>query len=109
MKRGDLFAAIPPGEYGKPRPVVVVQSDVFASRDSVTVCLLTSTLVPAPLFRVRIEPGPHNQLRKTSDIMADKIMTLKRSRLTEPMGELTLEEVAMLDRALGQWLALPVH
>ena len=54
MKRGDIYAAIPPGDYGKPRPVVIVQSDAFAARDSITVCLLTSTLVDAPLFRVRI-------------------------------------------------------
>lgn len=108
MKRGDIHAAIPPGAYGKPRPVVIVQSDAFAARDSITVCLLTSTLVDAPLFRVRIEPGALNSLRKASDIMVDKIMTLKRSRLTDAMGTLSGEEIELLDRALGRWLALPV-
>ena len=108
MKRGDLYAAIPPGDYGKPRPVVIVQSDAFTSRDSVTVCLLTSTLINAPLFRVRIKPGPHNGLRKASDVMADKIMTLKRARLTTAMGSLTQEETALLDHALARWLALPL-
>lgn len=107
MKRGDIYAAIPPGDYGKPRPVVVVQSDAFAARDSVTVCLLTSTLINAPLLRVRIEPGTQNSLRKPSDIMVDKIMTLKRSRLTDAMGTLSTEETALLDHALGHWLALP--
>ncbi len=107
MKRGDIYAAIPPGDYGKPRPVVIVQSDAFTARDSATVCLLSSTLINAPLFRVRIEPGPLNRLRKTSDIMADKIMTLKRSRLTDAMGTLSEEETALLDQALRHWLALP--
>lgn len=107
MKRGDLYTAAPPGDYGKPRPVVIVQSDLFADRDSITVCLLTSTLINAPLFRVRVEPGPLNKLRKASDIMVDKIMTLKRSRLASPLGSLTADETRLLDQALARWLALP--
>ncbi len=108
MKRGDIYAAIPPGDYGKPRPVVIVQSDAFTARDSVTVCLLTSTLINAPLFRVRIKPGPHNGLRKASDVMVDKIMTLRRARLTAMTGSLTPEETLLFDRALALWLALPL-
>lgn len=107
VKRGDLYSAIPPGDYGKPRPVVIVQSDLFAQRDSVTVCLLSSTLIDAPLFRVRLAPGPHNKLRKLSDVMVDKIMTVKRSRLASALGSLTADETAALDQALARWLALP--
>ena len=108
MKRGELYSAAPPGDYGKPRPVVIVQSDLFAGRDSVTVCLLSSTLIDAPLFRVRIEPGSHNRLRKASDVMIDKIMTVKRIRLTSTLGSVTSDELALLDRALARWLSLPV-
>lgn len=108
MKRGALYTAIPPGDYGKPRPVVIVQSDLFAERDSVTVCLLTSTLINAPLFRVRVSPGPHNKLSKASDVMLDKLMTVRRSRLATPLGQLTAEETGTLDRALARWLSLPI-
>ena len=107
MKRGDLYSAVPPGDYGKPRPVVIVQSDLFADRDSVTVCLLSSTLIDAPLFRVRVVPGTHNRLRKASDVMVDKLMTVKRTRLTTALGSLTTDEIASLDRALARWLSLP--
>ena len=107
MKRGDIYTAAPPGDYGKPRPVVIVQSDLFTDRESVTVCLLTSTLVDAPLFRVRIKPGPSNKLRKASDIMVDKIMTVRRSRIGNALGSLTAEETAILDQALARWLGLP--
>lgn len=107
MKRGDIYSAIPPGDYGKPRPVVVVQSDLFTERDSVTVCLVTSTLVDAPLFRVRLAPGPHHKLRKSSDVMADKVMTVRRERLADALGSLTSDEMAALERALLRWLALP--
>ena len=108
MKRDEIYKAIPPGEYGKPRPVVIVQSDFFGDRDSVTVCLLTSTLINAPLFRVRIAPGPHNKLRKPSDIMVDKIMTVRRERLSEHVGNLAAPEMAALDRSLAVWLSLPI-
>jgi len=108
VKRGEIYKAIPPGDFGKPRPVVIVQSDFFSDRDSVTVCLLTSTLINAPLFRVRIAPGPHNRLRKPSDIMVDKIMTVRRERLSEQVGDLAAGEMAALDRSLAVWLSLPI-
>jgi mRNA interferase MazF len=107
MKRGELYVATPPGDYGKPRPVVIVQSDLFLeARDSVTVCLLSSELIAAPLFRVRIKRGPHNRLKRASDVVADKLMTLRKERLGEPLGALTADELAALDQALRRWLAL---
>lgn len=107
MKRGDLVICIPPGSFGKPRPAVVVQADMFnAARDSITACLLTSDLVHAPLFRVRVRPGPSNALRKTSDVMVDKVMTLRKERLSIALGRLTFEEMRAVDRALLLWLGL---
>src|SRR5687767_3740045 len=107
MKRGEFYIATPPGDYGKPRPVVIVQSDLFLeARDSVTVCLLSSELIGAPLFRVRVKRGPANRLKRASDVMADKVMTLRKERLGEPLGSLTPEEQAALDQALRRWLAL---
>lgn len=63
MKRGDIVLAVARGDYGKPRPAVVVQSDLFNSTHaSLIVCLLTSELVDAPLFRLTIPPSPTNGL-----------------------------------------------
>ena len=42
--------------YGKPRPAVVIQSDLFEDHPSVTVLPITSDLRDAPLFRLRVEP-----------------------------------------------------
>ncbi|MGH8728834.1 MAG: type II toxin-antitoxin system PemK/MazF family toxin [Burkholderiales bacterium] len=107
MKRGELYVAAPPGDYGKPRPVVIVQSDFFiAARDSVTVCLLSSTPIDAPLFRVPVKRGPLNRLKRASEVMADKLMTLRKERLGESLGTLSADELAALDQALRRWLAL---
>nr|WP_297902194.1 type II toxin-antitoxin system PemK/MazF family toxin [Metallibacterium sp.] len=55
-------------DQGKPRPALVIQSDFFAAHPSVTVLPVTSELRAAPLFRVDIEPGAGNGLRKPSPL-----------------------------------------
>ncbi|WP_183328281.1 type II toxin-antitoxin system PemK/MazF family toxin [Halomonas cerina] len=56
MRRGDLVTIALSGDFGKPRPALIIQSDQFAGTASVTVLLLTSTLVDAPLIRLDVEP-----------------------------------------------------
>ena len=57
MKRGDFVAVSAPGNYGKPRRAVVIQSDWLKATDSVLVALLTTTLADAPLCRLQVEPS----------------------------------------------------
>ena len=56
MKRGDLVTVAMPGDFGKPRPVLVIQADQFAETGTVTVVLLSGTLVDAPLIRLTVQP-----------------------------------------------------
>lgn len=35
MKRGDVVTVVLPGAFGKPRPALVIQSDLFADHPSV--------------------------------------------------------------------------
>jgi mRNA interferase MazF len=82
MRRGDLVTVDATGDYGKPRPAVIVQTDAFPENHaSVVVCQLTSDLVDAPDFRVTIEPKPENGLRLKSQVMADKPVTVRRERI----------------------------
>ena len=90
------------GDFGKPRPAVVVQSDAFPpERDSVIVCQMTSALEDAPDFRVTVEPSPDNGLRTTSQIMADKPVTLRRRRIGARIGSLTRQQIGQLNNALA--------
>lgn len=90
------------GDYGKPRPAVIVQSDAFPEgHGSVVVCQLTSTLSDATAFRVTLEPSPTNGLRLTSQIMVDKPTTVRRERVGSRMGRLTPEELRQLNAALA--------
>lgn len=74
-----------PGDYGKPRPGVVIQSDSIAT-DSVLVAQITSTILDAPLYRLTIEPGESTGLRRTSQVMVDKIVTMRRDKCGEMKG-----------------------
>lgn len=92
-----------PGDYGKPRPAVVVQADALTESGlgSVILCLLTSTLVDAPLFRLTVEPGPENGLRQSSQIMVDKLLAVSRKRITGVVGRINDEQLLQLNRTLA--------
>ena len=107
MRRGDLVTVAATGDYGKPRPAVIVQTDAFPeSHASVVVCQLTSELVDAPDFRVSVDPTPENGLRVTSQVMADKPVTIRRGRIGQRTGRLGNQEMTQLSAALAFVLGL---
>ena len=106
MRRGDLVSVAMPGDFGKPRPALVIQSDRFEETGTVTVLLLSATLVDAPLIRLTIEPSARNGLRKVSQIMVDKAMSVKRNRLGPPFGRLDDETMLSVTRSLAVFLNL---
>ena len=102
MKRGDVVIVAASGDFGKPRPAVVVQTDAFPpDHDSVIVCQMTSTLEDAPDFRVTVEPAPTNGLRTMSQITADKPVTVRRRRIGTRIGSLSRREIGLLNSALA--------
>ncbi|MEH2626248.1 mRNA interferase MazF [Bradyrhizobium sp. AZCC 1719] len=95
MRRGDLVIVAAAGDYGTPRPAVIVQTDAFPeSHASVVICQLTSDLADAPDFRVTIEPNPENGLRLKSLVMADKPVTVRRERIGQRIGHLGNQDMA---------------
>jgi len=104
MRRGDLVKVAMPGDFGKPRPALVIQSDQFDSTATVTVLLLSSTLADAPLIRLMVHPTPENSLSKPSQIMIDKAMTIRRDRLGEPFGHVDDETMISVNRSLALFL-----
>jgi len=101
MKRGDLVTIALQGDYGKPRPALVVQSDLFDAHPSVTILPVTSELREAPLFRIRIEPSAANGLQKTSDIMVDKPQSVPRERVGDVFGQVPAEQMLEVSRSLA--------
>jgi mRNA interferase MazF len=107
VKRGDLVVVAMPGDYGKPRPALVVQSDLFnETHASITVLPVTSTIVDAPLFRVTVEPSRRNGLRLVSQIMVDKVITVRRQRLGQIIGRFEEDVMLRVSRALALWFGI---
>ena len=102
MKRGDVVTVAAPGDYGKPRPAVIVQTDALpAEHASVVICQMTSEIAEAPDFRIALEPTEKNGLRTRSQIMADKPVTIRRERVGRRIGSLDEKDVSRLNVALA--------
>jgi len=102
MRRGDLVTVALTGDYGKPRPAVIVQTDALSdTHASIIVCPLTSATTDAPEFRISVEPNAANGLRVRSQIMADKPVTVRRDRIGMRIGQLDIDEMARFNTALA--------
>ncbi len=107
MIRGEIWTAAGGRDYaGKPRPVVILQSDRFETLDSVTVCPFTTDTTEAPLLRLAVVPTGGNGLRQVSRIMVDKITTVARAKLGARIGRLRDQDMVRLNRAMLIFLGL---
>lgn len=104
MRRGDLVTIALQGEFGKPRPGLVIQSDLFNEHPSITILPVTSELRDAPLFRITVEPSAANGLNKPSQVMVDKPQTLARAKIGEAFGHLDDHAMLSVNRALAVFL-----
>jgi len=100
MRRGDVVVVAVPGSYGKPRPAVVIQSDLFDELPSVTLLPITSHCHDAPLLRPDLPPDDRNGIRKPSQIMVDKILTVPRDKVGKVIGHLDDNVMVELNRLL---------
>lgn len=106
MKRGDIVTMVASGDFGKPRPALIIQSDLFQDHTSVTLIPLTSALIAAPLLRVTVEPLPSNGLGKTSQLMIDKLITVKREKIGRCIGRLDSATLIEVNRRLAIFLGI---
>jgi len=107
VRRGDVVIIAMQGDYGKPRPALVIQSDLFNdTHSSTTVAPVTGTIVDAPLFRPTIDPTNSNGLRSVSQIMVDKITAVRRDKVGITVGRLDDGTMVRVYRAIGLWLGL---
>lgn len=106
MRRGDVVTVAMSGDFGKPRPAIIVQSNSFAHTGTVTVLLVTSTAVEAPLLRVQVQPDAENGLAQPSWIMIDKAMSVKRERVGRVIGRVREETMLTVTRNLAVFLGM---
>jgi mRNA interferase MazF len=108
VNRGEIWT-VAGGVYAtKPRPAVIVQDDLFDATSSVIVAPMSSTLLDAPLMRIRIVGGGGrlSGLDHDSEVMIDKLTTVKRSNVHTRVGRLTAEQLVEVERAMMAFIGL---
>ena len=107
MRRGQFVVVATSGDYGKPRPALVVQSDLFAELPSVVICPLTTTLRDdADQFRLDVDPSKRNGLREVSQIAIDKITVVPVAKIGDVIGEAGDALLLRVNRALALFLGI---
>ncbi len=106
MKRGDIVTVAMTGDFGKPRPALIVQSDRFIGHTSITVLLMTGDLHDAPELRITVQPTPENGLRHPSHIMVDRTMTAPRGKIGRRIGRLDRDTLVAVNRSLAVFLGI---
>jgi len=106
VKRGDLITVALPGEYGKPRLTLVIQSDFFLPHPSLTVLPLTSDLREAPLLRFTVQADAANGLRAAAQVMIDKASTIPFAKAQLAIGRLEDDIMLQIERLLALFLGI---
>jgi mRNA interferase MazF len=108
VNRGEIWTVAGGVYAAKPRPAVIVQDDLFDATNSVTVAPMTRTLLDAPLIRIRVSGGDGwlSGLDHDSDVMIDKLTTVRRSNVRARVGRLTAEQLVEIERAMMAFLGL---
>jgi mRNA interferase MazF len=104
MRRGELVTVALQGDLDKPRPALVIQSDLFDAHPSVTILPVTSELREAPLFRIMVNPSELNGLSNPSQVMVDKPQSVARKKVGAVFGRLDDEAMLAVNRALAVFL-----
>lgn len=106
MRRGDFVIIAMQGDFGKPRPALMIQADQFNEHATVTMLPVTSTLVAAPLLRITVYPNAENALQKPSQVMVDKAMTVKRDKVGPAFGRIDADALVEVERCLAVFLGI---
>ena len=104
--RGDFVRIAMQGDFGKSRPALVVQADLFSEHASTTVLPMTNTLVSAPLLRVTVQPSAENGLHQPSQVMVDKAMTVMRDKIGPAFGRIDADALVEVERCLAVFLGI---
>lgn len=106
MKRGDLVTIALQGDLGKPRPALIVQSELFAEHPSVVILPVTSEIRDTPLFRITVEPNAENGLKVPSQIMVDKPQSVPAEKIGPSFGQVEQGTLVEVNRALAVFLGI---
>jgi len=107
VSRGDVVLAAAAGDYGKPRPWLVVQTDQYnhaARPGSILACPFT-THGEAATYRVSMDL-PSGDSQRRSWVMVDKLMAIRRERVGAKITTASRQQIAAVEHAMAELLGL---
>ncbi len=104
--RGDLWLVAGGVYASKPRPALVIQANVFAETDSLTVIPLTSQAINSDFFRILIAANVQSGLKVNSFVMVDKLTTVRRINVVEHVGVVSAAQLLEVERAMLAFLGM---
>lgn len=107
IRRGDIVLAAAAGDYGKPRPWLVMQVDRYNNSPrpgSVLVCPFTTHDEPAA-YRIPMDL-PAGDAPRRSWVMVDKLMAIKRERIGAKIASASAQQLDAVDHAIRDLLGL---
>jgi mRNA interferase MazF len=106
LNRGDIVLVAPSGEFGKPRPALIIQSDSASPTGYFTYLPITSHLLRVPDVRIPVTPNIHNGLRLPSEIMVDMIQTSSLAKFDQTIGTIDAHTLQLVEASLSLHLGL---
>ena len=106
MKRGDIVLVASSGEFGKPRPALIIQSDSASPSEYFTYLPITSHLLRVPDVRIPMTPNAQNGLRVSSEIMVDMIQTSSLRKFDQTIGTIDPRTLQLVESSLSLHLGL---
>ena len=107
LKRGDIVTVALPGDLGKPRPALVIETDRLAPTDHVLICPGTSHVrADVEQRRVLVTPDAANGLRAPTQFQIDKLTVTRRAKCGPVIGQLDKPAMAAIDGLLVLVLGL---
>lgn len=114
IKRGEIYETdwnpARGSEQAGRRPSVVIQNDIANSVTGYPVtiiCAVSSHLRGYPSM-LRVTPSEENGLSTVSEVNAGQILTVQKERLTRRLGQLSAEDMQLLEDRLAYMLTLPI-
>ena len=107
MLQFDIVTCALAGDYGKPRPCLIVQQNEFnQDHASLSICPITSHVGKEIVFRPMLIPDKENGLEKLSQIMVDKITTIKKDKIGQVVGRIPLHKQEEVVEVIKLWFGI---
>jgi mRNA interferase MazF len=100
LNRGEIVKVIVPGDYGKARPAIVIQSQLLSEIPSIVIVPCTSELIDDCFYRPDIPADAQTGLRLPTQAMADKVTTVSKHRVRETIGVAPAETLEAVMRSV---------